>query len=125
MPLTTAGRNYLASRIVSDTADPFDDTHAHLGVGDSSTAFNVSQTDLVASSNKLRKVVDEAPNLSTNVITMVATFESGDANWVWNEWCAANHVTAGTMLTRKVDSLGTKSGGIWVFTATLTVAIGS
>lgn len=125
MPLTTAGRNYIASRIVSDTDDPLDATTGHLGVGDSSTAFDVSQTNLQAASNKLRKVVDSAPNLSTNVITMVATFGSGDANWVWNEWCVANHVTAGTMVTRKVDSLGTKSGGIWVFTATITVAIGS
>ena len=75
MPLTTAGRDELANLIVG-AGTPFNAANAHLGVGDSSTAFNASQTDLVAATNKFREIVNGAPGVATNVITFVATFET-------------------------------------------------
>jgi len=129
MPLVNIGRDLIAAALrgVPVNAD-FDAANTYIGVGDSSTAYAATQTDLVAASNKLRKIVDSAPGVAANVITAVATFATGDANWAWNEWAVFNHTsdTADAMLCRKVESLGTKtSAQSWQFTVTLTVAIGT
>ena len=70
------------------------------------------------------------PTTSNGVITFKSTYASGEANFVWNEWCVdigTPTVTDGTtvnalMLNRKVASLGTKASGSWVLTATITLA---
>lgn len=122
MPLTDAGRDFMVQSTIAAAATPFNNANARIGVGDSATAFSVSQTDLVAASNKLRKAMDATyPQGSANVITFRATFATGDANWAWNEWATFNAAAAGTMLNRKVESLGTKTGTqTWQFTTTLT-----
>lgn len=101
----------------------FNNANAHIGVGDSSTAYAAGQTDLQAATNKLRKAMDATyPTGGANVITFRATFATGDANFAWNEWGIFNASSAGTMLSRKVESLGTKtSAQTWQFTTTLTV----
>lgn len=126
MPLTTAGRDFIAKAIMSDSATFFTNANSYLGVGDSTTAFAVAQTDLQASTNKLRKAMDTSyPSRATNVLTFKSTYATGDANFAWNEWGVFNASSAGEMLCRKVESLGTKVTGTWVLTATITVAIGS
>jgi hypothetical protein len=121
MALTTAGRNFIAQAIINNGSPTFyDASNAHLGVGNSTTAFNASQTDLVGAS-KFRELVNAAPGLATNVITFVATFETGDANFAWEEVGVFNHASAGTMLCRVVQSLGTKASGDWTLTHTVTV----
>lgn len=121
MALTTAGRNAIAELIAGTGAvDAFDDTNAYIGVGDSTTAFNAAQTDLQG--NAYRELVDSAPVVATNVITFVATFESGDANDDWEEFGIFNAASSGTMLCRKVADHGTKvSGDVWEFTVAVTV----
>lgn len=121
MALTTAGRNHIAS-LLTGTGTAFNTANAHLGVGDSSAAFAIGQTDLQAATNKLRKPVDSAPGLATNVITFVATFGTGDANWAWNEIGVFNALSTGVMLCRVVQALGTKASGTWVLTHTVTVS---
>ena len=126
MPLTTAGRNYMANAIVANPATLFDTANAHIGVGDSAVGFLDTHTNLQAVTNKLRKVVDSAPGFGTNVATFVSTFSTSEANWAWQEWGIFNHVSTGTMLCRKVESLGTKtSAQSWQITATITVSIGT
>jgi hypothetical protein len=123
--LTTAGRNEVANLIIGSGV-VYNSANARIGVGDSSTAFAIGQTDLVAASNKLRKIVDGAPSNSTNVLTFIATFGSSEANWAWNEWGIFNHASTGVMLVREVANNGTKvAGQTWVFTAQVTVGIGS
>ena len=122
MALTNVGKELIAARLVGTTLAAIDATNGYIGVGDSSTAFNAAHTDLQAASNKAREILDGAPGLSAAVITLVATFESGDANFAWNEFGVFNHASAGQMLCRKVASHGTKaSGDVWAFTVTLTV----
>lgn len=123
MALTTAGRDLIATAVVGDAFTAFNNANAYLGVGDSSTAFSPAQTDLQASTNKLRKAMDSTyPQRSTNVITARATFATGDANFAWNEWALFNASSGGTMLQRFVESLGTKtSAQSWQFTVTITV----
>jgi hypothetical protein len=126
MPLTTAGRNSLAAAIIDDSFTPFDNSNAYLGSGDDDTAFNASQTDLIGS-NKLRKGMEVGyPQRTDNVLTFRSLFGTGDANWDWEEWGVFNASTSGTMLSRKVETLGTKtSAQSWLLTATITVSIGS
>lgn len=127
MPLTTAGRNAIAQAIIADSFTSYDNANAYLGVGDSNTAFNVAQTDLQAASNKLRKAMESTyPQRATNVLTFRSLFGTSEANWAWEEWGVFNGSSGGTMLSRKVESLGTKANTqSWQLTVDLTVSIGS
>ena len=123
MPLLDSGRDHIAQTLIGQVVTPFDATNAYICVGDSSTAFNASHTDLQASTNKLRKDLDNGfPSRTNNQLSFQATFGTSEANFAWNEWGVANAASAGTLLNRKVESLGTKtSAQVWQFTVTITV----
>lgn len=100
---------------------------AALGVGDSSAAFALTQTNLqgaVVTTDRIRKAMDATfPSRAANVVTFRSTFATGEANFIWNEWAFFNAVAdaSGTMLNRAVVNLGTKtSAASWQLTATLT-----
>lgn len=105
-------------------------TNAALGVGDSSTGATRTQTDLQATTNKLRKTASSVSNTDVappgvvgvqDRITVVASFLSAEANWVWNEWALFNSPTAGRMINRRVPTtnLGSKTSGTWQLTITI------
>lgn len=121
MPLTNAGRDHIATDLNGEAVTEFNNANANLGVGNSNTAFNAAQTDLVGTSD--RNPMDGGfPQRATNVITARSTFGLADANFAWEEWGYFNAAAAGTMLNRRVVSLGTKpSTQTWVLTVTLTV----
>jgi len=123
MALTTAGAQFIARAITGlNSPTLFSASNLHLGVGDSSTAFAIGQTDLVAATNKLRKIVTSVAE-SGGVITAVTSFGTSEANFEWYEWGSFNAPSGGTMYQRKVESpsLGTKtSAQVWTITATLT-----
>lgn len=110
----------------------FNNTQAAVGVGDSSTAEAATQTDLQATTNKIRVAMDSTyPQHTDGVvvgsasIAFRATFGTAVANWAWAEWGIFNSASAGTgrMLNRKVASLGTKtSSSSWQLTLTLSLA---
>lgn len=122
MPITDAGRNHLVQAGIGAGVTAFNNANSYIGVGDSTTAFAAGQTDLQAATNKMRKQMDATyPSGASNVITFRSTFATTDANWAWQEWGVFNASTAGTMLNRKVESLGTKTNTqTWQFTCTLT-----
>jgi hypothetical protein len=122
---TTAFRNHLTQAAIGESVTAYDNSNAYLGVGDSNTAFSAAQTDLQAASNKLRKAMDATyPTRATNVITFRSTFATGDANFAWEEWGVFNASSAGTMMSRKAEALGTKtSAQSWQLTATITVTM--
>lgn len=122
MPLTDVGRNHLVQAGIGGSVTAFNNANSYIGVGDSTTAFAAGQTDLQASTNKLRKAMDATyPSGGSNVITFRSTFGTSDANFAWQEWAIFNASSSGTMLSRKVESLGTKTNTqTWQFTATLT-----
>ena len=114
MPMTTVGRNLVATAVIGGSYTPFNAADGRLGVGDSTTAFAVAQTDLQAATNKFRKAFDGAPGLSTNVITAVATFGSSEGNFSWQEFGMFNAGSSGDMFNRVVSNQGTKvSGQVW------------
>lgn len=129
--LLTGGASALWERLIGTAVTAFDNTNAFIGVGDSTTAAATTDTDLVAATNKLRKAMDAtfpSHSDSTSVvgaksITYKSTFGTADANFAWQEWGIFNASTAGRMLNRKVESLGTKtSAATWALTITLSLA---
>ena len=125
MAITNAGAIAAASALVGDGGVAvYNNANAYLGVGDSTTAFSAAQTDLVAATNKLRKAMDASyPQRTNGAITFRSTFNTSEANFAWEEHAAFNADPGGTMLYRKVESLGTKTNTqTWILTVTATVA---
>ena len=118
MPLTNTGAVGFAAAFVAFVTTPF------LGVGDTTTAFAATQTDLQAPTNKLRKAMDGGyPTRNSGTLTFRSTFSTAEANYAWNEWGIFDAGAAGTMYGRKQEALGTKTNAqTWQLTATITVA---
>jgi hypothetical protein len=49
-------------------------------------------------------------------------FLTGEANYAWAEWAVANASSAGIILNRKVEALGTKTSGTWTLTVTVSIS---
>ncbi|MCC6381816.1 MAG: hypothetical protein IT304_04865 [Dehalococcoidia bacterium] len=123
MALVNLARDMSADAVIGgSTYTKFNAANAHLGVGDSSAAFDPAQTDLQAASNKLRKPMDATyPSRSANVVTYRATFGTSEANFAWNEIGVFNALSGAQMLSRLVSALGTKtSSASWQLTLTQT-----
>lgn len=127
MALTNAGRDFTAGAVVGDEATLFDNSNAHIGVGDSTTAFAAGQTDLQAASNKVRKGMEATfPTRTTNVTVFKSEFVAAEGNFAWEEWGIFNAASAGTMLNRLVENNGTKSSpAVWQLELTITWTIGT
>jgi len=124
MPVTEAGRNFLAASAVTAAATPFSNANTAIAIGTGTTAFASSQTTLVTESARVQ-CDSTYPSVATNVITAKSTFGTAVGNVAWQEWGLFNNITSGgTMLNRKVQSLGTKEAGqTWEFTVTLTLTV--
>jgi hypothetical protein len=107
---------------VSGSGHIFDNAAAQIGVGDSSTAANPSQTDLQAASNKTYKGMESGyPTSTSQKATFKSSFGDSEANYTWNEW-VVKQATSGKCLNRKVESLGTKSSGTWTLEVSITLS---
>jgi hypothetical protein len=112
MATTNAGATLIASLLEAD--GPY-----YVGVGNSSTAFSAAQTDLVGTSAR------EAATASRTSATVTYTAEFGTsvANFAWLEVGLFDASTAGTMVTRKVVALPTKtSSETWTMNLEVVVA---
>lgn len=119
--LVTAGLNAMLTLLIGGGGTAFNNANANLGVGDSATAAAIGQTDLQAGANKTRAVmVATYPTTPASGATSFRSDFTG-ANYAWQEWGIFNAAAAGTMLNRKVESLGTKASGTWTLTATVTI----
>jgi len=90
----------------------WDNTNARLGVGDSNTAEDASQTGLLGT-NKAYKAMDTGyPQRSNQTAIWRATFGGDEANFSWQEFTVVNASDdSGKNLNRKVADKGTKSSG--------------
>lgn len=123
--LTVAGlQNMLDLIFTSGGGTRLSTGNARIGVGDSTSPFSTSHTDLQASTNKLRKgMVAGYPARAAQTVTLQAQFGSSEANFAWNEWGLFWGASGANMLSRKVQPLGTKaSPAVWVLTATVTLS---
>lgn len=124
MPLTNAYRDYVAAVTVGTAQTAFNNANAYIGVGNSTTAFTASQTDLQGAS-KLRKGMESGyPTRSGNVMVFRSLFGTSDANFAWQEWGIFNASSGGTMMTRVVQNNGTKANTeTKQFTITITLSV--
>lgn len=122
--LVTAGITALLTLLIGGGGTAFNNANSYLGVGDSTTAAAIGQTDLQASTNKVRKAMDSTyPSVSGNVVTFRVTFATTDANFSIQEQGTFNASVAGTMLNRRVTDLGTKtSASTLQLTMTITLS---
>lgn len=138
--ITTVGLGNLTNLLIAGGGNPLTAARAFVGVGDSSTAAAVGNTDLSAASNKYYNTFDANPTRVTTTVTNdsvqgVSTFGTSVANFAWEEWgwftTSSGTITPGTtvnvssgteeIFNRKVASMGTKaSGASWVFTTKVT-----
>lgn len=113
----------LITGVVSGASHIYDNAAAQIGVGDSSTAADATQTDLQAAVNKTYKGMEATyPTSTVQKITCKSSFGSSDANYVWAEW-VIKHGTSAICINRKVDAMGTKaSGSTWTLEVTITLS---
>lgn len=119
-------------------------TNAAMGVGASTIAANPADTQLGSDGGSAAyQVMDNTyPTVAAGVITGQCSYQTGFANFAWNEWgfvsgtgtvapATAPVATIGTGLfgtaasyalwNHKIQSLGTKSSGTWVLVSTVTL----
>lgn len=123
--LVNAGINAMWTLVAGTGGTKFDNSNAYLGVGDSSTAASAGQTDLQASTNKLRKAMNVSyPTYGTSQkATWQSDFGSSEANYAWEEFAVFNASSSGTMLNRKVSAQGTKTAGqTWTLSLEITLS---
>ena len=109
----------------------FSSGNSRIGVGNSSAAAVVTQTDLQGASKKYNGMqsgypthTDGTSSSGSRQISLRAVFTTAQANFNWLEWGAFNSTTATKrMLNRKAGNLGTKtSSAQWTFTVTLGIS---
>ena len=112
----------LITGIVSGVDHIYDNSHAQIGVGDSDTAADATQTDLQAASNKTYKGMESGyPTSTSQKATFKSSFGTGDANYAWKEW-VVKQSTSTKCLNRKVEDLGTKTSGTWTLEVSITLS---
>lgn len=99
--------------LIGAAATAFSNANAYIGVGDSATAADATQTGLQAAVNKLWKAMESGfPTNVSQKSTFRAVFGSADANYAWNEFTVTNGSDdTGDNLNRKVSAQGTKTSG--------------
>lgn len=120
--VTNVGGALMLDLLAAAGGTAFNNANAYIGIGDSSTAAAVGQTDLQAASNKLRVAMDATfPSRASQVMTYRSTFSTAQANYAWNEIGLFNASAAGSMFSRAViSSPFTKTSALSV-TATYTL----
>ena len=112
----------LVTGVVAGAGHIYDNAAAQIGVGDSATAADPTDTDLKAVTNKTYKGMEAAyPTSTTQKATFKSSFGTSDANYVWNEW-VVKQSTSAVCLNRKVESLGTKTSGTWTLEVDITLS---
>lgn len=94
-----------------------------LGVGNSATAADVSQTALQGASTLIKAADATFPSRSGTVLTIRSTFTTAEANFIWNEAGYFNGTTNGTsiMFNRVVIGPFTKTSAVSIaYTTTIT-----
>lgn len=131
--LTTAGITRMLNLLGGLGGQALSNTYGRLGVGSGTTAATNADTDLAGASKLYHGLDTGFPSVATNTITYKATFQDAEANFQWNEWAidaggagtgATNAVVVAPLFNRRVPTtnLGTKTGGIWTLTVTITIA---
>jgi len=119
------GINAIWTLVCGGTETPFNNTNSYIGVGNSTTAENPTQTGLLGTSKYYKGMDAGYPTFGTDQKAVWrATFGGTEANFAWNEFTVANgNSDAAKNLNRKVSPQGTKqSGQTWILSITLSLS---
>lgn len=119
--LLNEGITRLLNLLVGGGGTSYSATNARIGVGNGTAAVAATQTGLQGAST-LYKALDSAPTVSGQQVQFAATFGDTEANFDWNEWSVDNGATAAENLNRRQVAMGSKSGGTWTLTVTITLS---
>jgi len=111
----------LVTGAVSGADHILDNTHAQIGVGDSDTAADATQTDLQGTNKTYKGMETSYPTSTSQKATFKSSFGNDDANYAWKEW-VVKQSTSAKCLNRKVENLGTKTSGTWTLEVSITLS---
>jgi hypothetical protein len=116
--VVTAGKNYIASKIVATTNSPASMTHMAIGTGTTGSALTDTQLE-----SQTGRVTLSGSSVANNTITYTATFPAGTGDGAITEAGVFNGATspAATMLCRTTFPVVNKGAGdtiaiTWVIT---------
>ncbi len=119
--LLNEGITRLLNLLSGGGGTPYNNANARLGVGDSNTAANATQTALLGASQLFKGMDGGYPTISAQTITFRSTFTGGEGNFSWQEFSVDNGAGANENLNRLVSNQGTKtSGQTWELTLDIT-----
>jgi len=114
LPGTKLYRDYVASLTLGGSETPFNNANTYIGVGNSAAAFVDTQTDLQGASKSYQPMRPGFPKIDENEMEFESRFDETTGNHAWLEVGIFNAATAGLMMGRFLQSLGTKtSDEIW------------
>ena len=120
------GISELLKLLIGDgTALAFNNSYAHIGVGDGTTAASATQTGLVGTNKTYASMDATYPQITGQTILFRATFGPSAGNHNWREFTVANgNSDAAKNLNRKVESaLRTKvSPDTWIVQLSITIS---
>lgn len=121
--MVTVGINLALDLLIGVAVTNFATANARLGVGSSTTAWALGQTDLQTPIARAAMQSGSFPSRASSTVTFKSDFAGATGDGSWQEWGVFNAASGATsILTRKVENLGTKSGGTWTLTTTMTFA---
>jgi len=104
----------------------FNNANSYIGVGNSATAASDTNGGLLGASKLYKGMETSYPivgALADKKVTFRSVFADSEANFAWEEWTVASgNSDAADNLNRKVDALGTKTGGSWQLTVEISLA---
>jgi hypothetical protein len=111
--MLASGMNAIWNLVIGASSSYYNNTNTYIGVGDSNTAANENQTDLLGSNKTYKRCHGGYPFVFGKGFAAFVIFEESEANHTWNEVVVKNNET-NICLNRAVQSFGTKtSGEIW------------
>ena len=112
--LLNEGINEFFTLVCSASGTKFDNTNAQTGVGDSTVAEAVTQTDLQAATNKAYVgMMAGFPTYGTDQKAIwKSSYDGNTANYAWQEFVVRNGATALKDICRKVSAQGNKASGL-------------
>ena len=117
------GENIVAKLVTGNSETALNNANAYLGVSSNATAAAETDSSIPSATWKAMNATYPA-NPSGSSFQLQSDFTSGEANFAWNRWGignGSNPGTTGRLFSNKTESLGTKSGGTWTLTATVSV----
>jgi len=114
--------NVLATLLCGGAATAYDNSNARLGVGNSATGEQATDTGLLGASKLWKGMMATFPTYGASQQTVFKSeFSESEAQWAWEEYTLVNAADdTGDNLVRKTQSLGTKGAEIWRLTLTIT-----